>query len=212
MRYFTALILIILAVSAVQAQDNKACIFEIKILNNSDFTLSPGGYLLHKEGYSLFEIGQKATSAVKSLCEEGHTQDFLYYLRNDKDLPGTAFFFPGGVAARGEAVARFKTTPEFPLLSFLHKISFSDDTCVGINGLSLFDNSGKPVEVSVTLKAYDIGTRENIHKRPPKHPLLDALRPAYWKVKDTRPQQPIKLSTLFPDPEIASVTVTPLCR
>ena len=183
--------------------------FRITVENLSDYDLSPGGYVVHPKAFQLFEVSQLAKPAVKALCESGVTPDFLYYVRKDKSS-GSAFSFNGGVKARSKVEAYFKASPNDGYLSFVHKITFTDDTCAGQDGVSLFSKQGDPLRTEVTLSPLDIGTRENLKTSAPRNEMLAQFSWSYWKSQNTIPASVIAPSPFLPRTPIARVTIEPL--
>jgi len=182
--------------------------FKITIENLSDFDLSPGGYVIHPSDYRLFEVGKTAAPAVKALCESGATPDFLYYVRKDVGQD-QAFNFLGGVKARSKVEATIVASPHNRYLSFMHKVSFTDDTCVGEDGVALFSNQGEPLKTEVALFPLDIGTRENLKTSVPKHEMLAQFSWSYWRNQDTIPAAPISASPFLRHIPMAKVTIEP---
>jgi hypothetical protein len=191
------------------AEPNLGVKFKITVENLSDFDLSPGGYVIHPESYRLFDIGQTAAPPVKALCESGVTPDFLYYVRKEA-VSGQAFSFNGGVKAKSKVDAYFRATTKNGYLSFLHKVTFTDDTCVGQDSVALFSKQGDPMRTEVALFPLDTGTRENLKTSVPRNEMLAQFSWSYWKSQDTIPAAPISASPFLKHIPIARVIIEPV--
>ncbi|RMG39947.1 MAG: hypothetical protein D6719_12245 [Candidatus Dadabacteria bacterium] len=203
--FLGALMFFFLAAGSLQAQ----VIFKLTVKNLTDYEISPGGYVVHDSSFQLYRTGQPAPSSIKSLCESGHTMDFLYYVRRKKAGIRNAFSFAGGLPPKGEASILFKASRRYPLLSFAHKISFTDDTCTGTNNLQLFDSDFSPLKSVIKVKAFDAGTLKNIKLFPPKSRILAQFNWNYWKEYELNPPEPIAASPIFNDRDILQVIVEP---
>lgn len=170
--------------------------FKITVENLSNYDLAPGGYVVHASDFRLFEVGKVGSPAVKALCESGRTPDFLYYVRRGLKT-GKAFSFDGGVKAKSKVEALFVASKDAGLLSFMHKVSFTDDTCSGQDGVALFTRQGNPIRSEVVIYPLDGGTKENLKTSAPKNEMLAQFSWSYWKNQDTIPAVAIVESRLL---------------
>lgn len=184
-------------------------IFRITVTNISDYEISPGGYVAHSRHFKLFEEGKLASPAIRSICETGHTPDFLYFTRREPLGVHTAFSFDGGAPAHKSAQAVFKTSLKAPLLSLAHKVSFTDDICVGTSDIELFDENDKPRKLEIEMRAFDAGTRENLKLSPPKNEVLAQLNWSYWRESEKETPEPIAPSSLVGSTPLARVVIEP---
>lgn len=202
------LAIVLLSPASIRADAENTVKFQIDIINLSKFDLSPGGYVVHNDKYELFRFSQPASKSVRSLCESGKTPDFLFHLKDNIDLR-SAFTFHGGSRSLSSSRGFFKASPAFPLLSFVHKVSFTDDTCVGRTNIDLFDAEGHPKTLQINLISIDVGSRENIRIKPPRTSLARSLSGSGWKFTPTRPPRPVQPSPLFRR-VIATASIAPL--
>ncbi len=182
---------------AAQSAQAERLIFKATLINDNDFEISPGGYIEHGPGFMLYNQGSLASPAVKSLCDTGITADFLFYLRKEHGEQIRAFSFDGGVKAHKSVEAVFEGFTERPLLSLLHKVSFSDDTCVGALSIALFDKSGAPTSSATQLHALDAGVFDNLKIKPGSDSILAHLNPKFWMKRATEPVLPISSSAIL---------------
>lgn len=186
--------------------------FLITLKNLSHYQLSPGGYVKHDQSFNLFSYGKVGREAVERLCTTGKTADFLYYARKEILIKNLAFSFDGGVKGGGEAHFVFTADSSNPLLSFVHKISFADDSCIGHTNIVLFNEEQEPLTSSLPLYPFDIGVNEDLHQQPPTSLILAQFNWKYWSRQPTVPKVGISPTTFLPKEPLAVITVRPFER
>lgn len=171
--------------------------FEVTLHNGADFALSPGVYILHQPEFDVFRFGELATPSLKAMCENGRTGNVRFYLEGKPGFGGV-FIFYGGAEPKETVKALLYTKKLFPLLTAIHKVDFSDDTCVVAYRVPLFTADGQPIKsLSIPLEPIDGGTRINTHLRPPAIEWLSRLWPRSWSTTDENPQKPVSRESIF---------------
>tara|TARA_R110002072_G_scaffold534_6_gene3989 strand:- start:165738 stop:166367 length:630 start_codon:yes stop_codon:yes gene_type:complete len=125
--------------------------------NNPHF--SPPIVASHNGSYSMFQLGDKATSGVKNVAETGSPVRLLNEL---SDLQSSAivkdFNRSSGLSGNESISTTITVSKDYPLISFITMIAPSPDWIIGVSGYSLLKEGEFITERTLPLYAVDAGT------------------------------------------------------
>ena len=122
---------------------------------------SPPIFAAHPAGAKLFELGMPANEAVVLLAETGNTSGLaaLAAAVNASAVQHDGFVVPGAsvtVMVPGNAINSS--------LSFATMLVSTNDAFIGRTDVSLYDEAGMPISVTIPLQAYDAGSEQNTER------------------------------------------------
>ncbi len=122
---------------------------------------SPPIFAAHPAGAKLFELGMPANEAMVLLAETGNTSGLaaLAAAVNASAVQHDGFVVPGAsvtVMVPGNAINSS--------LSFATMLVSTNDAFIGRTDVSLYDEAGMPISVTIPLQAYDAGSEQNTER------------------------------------------------
>ena len=122
---------------------------------------SPPIFASHPAGAKLFELGMPANEAVVLLAETGNTSGLAAIAAavNASAVQHDGFVIPGAsvtVMVAGNAINSS--------LSFATMLVSTNDAFIGRTDVSLYDDAGMPISVTIPLQAYDAGSEQNTER------------------------------------------------
>lgn len=119
------------------------------------------GFIAHNDQYSLWELGQPASPAMKQMAETGDLIKFQSEAQNVIAAGNASWSWWNFHTQPGESwtVTLLNATDAHPLLSIVSMIGPSPDWFVGVAGLDLRENGIWRNKIVVDIFTYDAGTR-----------------------------------------------------
>lgn len=136
---------------------------------------------VHNDSVYYWRVGEFASLPIEAITEDGNPSPFLTLLNNDvaaNTALGALYYQEGPkgpIVVPGVArIPRFRASTTFPLVTLLTMVGPSPDWIVGVDSLSLLDETGEWYEeLVIELYPYDGGTEEGIEydlENPPTIP------------------------------------------
>ena len=155
MIYRAALLALPLSLSAAVQAGN----YQITITNLTHAqSFTPVLAASHKAGNPIFVAGHAASPELEAVAEGGDTVPLSEMLEGSDDTWDIAS--SDGLLAPGESVSiELESKKKFRYVSLVSMMIPTNDAFIGLSGIRLPSNRGKPVTVAVP--AYDAGTEVN---------------------------------------------------
>ena len=118
-------------------------------------------FAAHPAGAKLFELGMPANPAIVLLAENGDTSGLaaIAAAANASAVQHDGLVVPGASATVLVAGNAINSS-----LSFASMLVSTNDGFIGRTDVSLYDDAGMPISVTISLQAYDAGSEQNTER------------------------------------------------
>ncbi|KZN47227.1 spondin domain-containing protein [Pseudoalteromonas luteoviolacea] len=125
---------------------------------------SPVIGLTHNAQGRIFQRGESASAGIVSMAETGSKAALKEEISNIQNQGYSNYLIDeSGISGNSQSVSMtFEASQDFPLLSVVSMVAPSPDWFIGINSLSLFNDSQWLNEQTIQLKVYDAGSDSGV--------------------------------------------------
>ena len=149
-------------VASIVSVDKEKSVF--KISNTSEYTYSPGLFIIHNAGFNSNYINVSAPSSMERFAEVGNPSEYREYLENNFGDEIYEIVDVTGETKPGEKIEiDLEDLPENSLITFFSMIVESNDALVWVNQWPIHDfETGERNEYRrISLNAIDAGFEDN---------------------------------------------------